>query len=61
MRANAPPAPQMSTGEWNPTHQMDQDSLQKGGITWAEALETTPGCFLHLVLVFIIRLFRGRG
>ena len=51
MRANAPPAPHVSTGmEPNPP-EVSWDSLQKGGITRAEALETTPGCFLHNVLM----------
>lgn len=47
MRANAPPAPQMSTGMEPDPPELDRDSLQKGGITRAEALETTPGWFLH--------------
>ena len=51
MRANAPPAPQMSTGMEPDPQEQDRDSLQKGVITRAEALEATPGCFLHHVFV----------
>ena len=54
-RANAPPAPQMSTGEWNPTQSRVGTVYRMERITRAEALETTPT--VSRILFFEISAF----